>query len=268
MPGISPKEEEFIAVIGASNLRVFSIAEVSDLLAIDHIAAAKLAHRLAKKRKIKRIEKSKYILVPPVAWKTGEFTEESIVIASQLIMPYYIGYWTALSYYGWTEQPSKTVYVASTKIKRTLEVQGVTFKFVKLRPDKFFGYIDHWIGNTKITMSDREKTIIDCLDQPRYTGEIVEVAKGLWNGRDEIDFAKLPDYALRMKNGAIIKRLGYLLDILGIDKIAIRKELLANVNAGVTTLDPFHQKIKGKIDPTWKLAINVDPKNLTEWITH
>jgi predicted transcriptional regulator of viral defense system len=268
MPGISPKEEEFIAAVGASNLRVFTIADVSGLLGINHIAAAKLAHRLAKKRKIQRIEKSKYILIPPMAWKTGEFTEESIVIASQLISPYYISYWTALSYYGWTEQPSKTIYVAAIKIKRTLEVQGVTFKFVKLHPDKFFGLVDHWVDNAKVTMSDREKTIIDCLDQPRYAGEIVEVAKGLWNGKEEIDFRKLLDYALRMKNGAIIKRLGYLLDILKIDKIDIRKKLLEHVNAGVTTLDPYHGKVKGNINPKWKLAINVDSKNLTEWIIH
>lgn len=268
MPGISPKEEEFIAAIGASNLRAFTITDVAGLLGISRVRAAKLAYRLAKKRKIQRIEKSKYILIPPAAWKTGEFTDESIVIASQLITPYYIGYWSALSYYGWTEQPSKTIYVAATKIKRTFELHGVTFKFVKLHSNKFFGFIDHWVENTKVTMSDREKTIIDCLDQPRYAGEIVEVAKGLWNGKKEIDFAKLLDYALRMKNGAIIKRLGYLLDALEMGKADIRKELLKHLNTGTIALDPYHGKAKGIIDPKWKLVVNVDHKNLTEWMTH
>ena len=217
---------------------------------------------------MQRIEKAKYILIPPVAWKSGEFTEESIVIASQLISPYYISYWTALSYYGWTEQPSKTIYVVSTKIKRILEVQGVVFKFVKLHPQKFFGFIDHWVGSVKVTMADREKTIVDCLDQPRYAGEIVEVAKGLWNGKDEIDFAKMLEYALRMKNGAIIKRLGYLMDILEIGKPEVHKRLLKSTNQGMVVLDPYRGYTKGKVDPKWKLVINVDPKNLTEWKTH
>jgi predicted transcriptional regulator of viral defense system len=139
---------------------------------------------------------------------------------------------------------------------------------VKLHPAKFFGFIDHWVGSVKVTMANREKTIVDCLDQPRYAGEIVEVAKGLWNGKDEIDFAKMLEYVLCMKNGAIIKRLGYLMDILEIGKPEIREGLLKHLTQGMVILDPYRGRSKGMLDAEWKLVINVNPKNLTEWITH
>ncbi len=61
-------------------------------------------------------------------------------------------------------------------------------------------------------MADREKTIVDGLDHPEHAGSIIEVRKALWRGRAELDFERLVDYSLRMKNRAIIKRLGFLLE--------------------------------------------------------
>ena len=268
MTGISPREEEFIATIGSSGKRVFTVSEAAKLLNTSHAIASKIIHRLTKKRKLQRIEKAKYLLIPPEAWKIGEYTEEGIIVASQLITPYYLSYWTALSFHGWTEQPSRTIFVATTRIKKVVELQGIKIKFVKLNPNRFFGFEEHWVGNQKVVVAEKEKTIIDCLDQPRYCGEIVEVAKGLWNGRKEIDYRKLLDYALRIKNGAITKRLGYLLDVLEINKPKIRKELLRNKTQNFALLDLGHQRSAGVKNKEWNLTINVNPHNLTEWRTH
>jgi len=268
MTGISPREEEFIATIGSSGKRVFTVSDAAQLLKTSHSIASKIIHRLTKKRKLQRIEKAKYLLIPPEAWKAGEYTEEGIIIASQLLSPYYLSYWTALSFYGWTEQPSRTIFVATQKRKLPIELQGIQIKFIQLKNEKFFGYEQHWVGNQKIIVADKEKTIIDSLDQPRYCGEIVEVAKGLWNGRKDLDQNKLLEYALKMKNGAIVKRLGYLLDILEISKPKIRKELLKNITPNLAVLDPGHKGSTGKQNKEWNLTLNVNPDNLTEWRIH
>ncbi len=268
MTGLGSKEAELIAVVGRSGRRVFTISEAAKLLKTDHVDVSKIVHRLVNKRKIQRIEKAKYLLIPPEAWESGEYTEEGIIVAAQLISPYYLSYWTALSFYGWTEQPSKTIFVATTKLKRPVKLQGITIKFVKLKPVKFFGFEDRWVGNQKVSVASREKTIIDCLDQPRYCGEIVEVAKGLWNGRKELDYTRLLDYALRMKNGAIIKRLGYLMDTLEISKPKIRKEFLKNITPNLALLDPGASKSFGSPNKEWNLRANVKPENLTEWRMH
>jgi len=268
MTGISPREEEFIAAIGSSGKRVFTVSDAAKLLSTSNVITSKIIHRLVKKKKLQRIEKAKYLLIPPEAWKAGEYTEEGIIIASQLIKPYYLSYWTALSFYGWTEQPSRTIFVATTKIKKPVELQGMKIRFVKLNPKRYFGFEEHWVGNQKVVVAEKEKTIIDCLDQPRYCGEIVEVAKGLWNGRKELNYSKLLEYALKMKNGAVIKRLGYLLDVLEINKPKIRKELLKSKTPNFAVLDPGHKESTGEPNKEWNLTVNVDPHNLTEWRTH
>jgi len=268
MTGLGPKETELIATIGSKGLRVFTVSDVAGLLNITNISASQIIHRLVEKRKLQRIEKAKYLLIPPEAWKIGEYTEEGIIVASQLVTPYYLSYWTALSFHGWTEQPSRTIFVATPKIKKAVELQGINIKFVKLHTRRFFGFGEHWVGNQKVVVAEKEKTIVDCLDQPRYCGEIVEVAKGLWNGRKDLDQGKLLKYALKMKNGAIIKRLGYLLDILEINKPKTRKELLKNKTPNFALLDPGQTGSTIAQNKEWSLNVNVNPKNLTEWRTH
>lgn len=267
MPGIGTKETELIANLSDRRITVFSVAEAAKIMGISRKSASDLVLRLLNKNKLIRIEKAKYLIIPPEAWKTGEYSEEGIIIASQMVEPYYLSYWTALSFYGWTEQPSRTIFVATTKIKQPIAIQGIKIKFVRLKKERFFGYSDQWFGNRKIKVADKEKTIVDSLDQPRYCGEIVEVAKGLWNGRDEFDYEKILDYSLKMENGAIIKRLGYLMDILEIRKSSYREKLRKHLTAGYSALN-FGQKKGGFHNKEWKLFVNADPGNLTEWKTH
>ena len=267
MAGIGPKEAELIANLSDKRIRVFSVAEAADLMKISRSIASDLVLRLLKKKKLIRIEKAKYLIVPPEAWKTGEYTEEGIIIASQLLTPYYISYWTALSFYGWTEQPSRTIFIATTKQKQTIEMQGTNFRFVRLSSERFFGFNEHWIGNQKVSVANKEKTIVDCLDQPRYCGEIVEAVKGLWNGRKELSFENIIEYARKMNNGAIIKRLGFLMDTLEIHKPKLRMKMKKNITSGYVALDPGSE-VKGFHNKEWNLRINVNPDNLTEWRTH
>jgi len=265
--GLGPKEAELIAILSNTGKRVFSVSEAAKLVGITSENASDLVLQLFKKKKLVRIEKARYLIVPPEAWATGKYTEEGIVIASQLISPYYLSYWTAFSYYGWTEQPSKTIFVATTKQKTTLEVQGMRFQFVRLKAHRFFGYTEQWIGNQKVAVAEREKALVDGLDQPRYCGEIVEVAKGVWNGRKEVNWDTLLDYAVRMKNGAIIKRLGFLLDVLGIVEPTVRKALKKHLTTGFASLDPG-SKGEGTYHTEWNIFANVNVRNLTEWRTH
>jgi len=267
MTGLGSKEAELIAMIGSKGLRVFSVAEAAELLGYSNATVSQLVHRLLNKRKLTRIEKAKYLVIPPEAWSSGEYTEEGILIASQLTKPCYLSYWSAIQFYGWTEQPSRTIYVAVQKQKASVELNGISVRFVRTRPYRFFGFEDHWVGNQKISVAEKEKAIVDCLDQPRYAGEIVEVVKGLYNGRKDVSISKMMEYSARMKNPSIIKRLGFLLDTLELWPAKLRKEALKQVTTAVVLLDPEAEK-SGFACADWNLRVNVNPKNLTEWITH
>ena len=268
MTGLGAKEAELIATVGSKGLKIFTVSDAAGLLGITNIAASQIIHRLVEKSKLQRIERAKYLLMPPESWKTGQYTEEGVIIASQMITPYYLSFWTAISFYGWTEQPSRTIFVATQKTKLPIELKGMQIKFIRFKKEKFFGFEEHWVGSQKVVVADKEKTIIDCLDQPRYCGEVVEIAKGLWNGRKELDYSRLLEYALKMKNGAIMKRLGYLMDVLEITRPKFRKKLLKNITPNLALLDPSEKSTTGIQNKEWSLRINVNPDNLTEWRTH
>ena len=70
-----------------------------------------------------------------------------------------------------------------------------------------------------------------------------------------------------MNNGAIIKRLGFLMDTLDINKPKIIKEMKKHITSGYVALDPG-SKVKGTYNKKWNLRVNVNPQNLTEWRTH
>jgi predicted transcriptional regulator of viral defense system len=165
------------------------------------------------------VEKGKYLILPLEAGGEGEWTEHEFIIASCLIDPYYIGFRSALSYYGYTEQVSRIVFIASThrKMKPELDISGVTYRFVHMTERKFFGDTKVVLDGYGIRISEPEKTIVDCLDRLEYCGGVPEVAKALSYGRDEFDLAKMAHYAVENGNKAVVKRLGYLLELLNFE---------------------------------------------------
>ncbi len=88
-------------------------------------------------------------------------------------------------------------------------------KFVRVKPEKHFGSVEEWVENSRVSMTDREKTIVDCLDRPRFCGGIIEVAKGIRD--DRLDRDRLMEYAQRLGNSGVLRRLGYLSESLSID---------------------------------------------------
>ncbi len=215
------------------------------------------------------MERGKYIILPLEAGREGEWTEHEFIIASYLINPYYIGFRSALNYYGYTEQVSHTVFVASTrrKLKSALNISGVTYRFVSMPHRKFFGAIEVSLDGYRINISDREKTVVDCLDRLEYCGGVLEMAKALCYGRDELDFAKMANYALENGNRAASQRLGYLLETLDIGTEKAIALLYRNISNSYAPLDTLATS-KGRFIEHWKVLVNVPRNELLQWREH
>lgn len=232
----------------------FSIENVLSTTNIQKEVLWVILSRLEKKGWIERIEKGKYMIIPLGAEK-GKYTLNEFVIGSLLVNPYSVAYWSALNFYGLTEQIPNTVFLQTTsrKKKQATEVFGVRYRIVKIKEEKFFGIRNEWIENTQVHITDKEKTLLDCLDKPQYCGGVIEVAKALKYG-SELDKKKLVDYAQKLNNSGVIRRLGYLCDLfaidIGIPKIKTRNYLL---------LDPTMSH-KGQKNAKWRLIMNLDEK--------
>lgn len=159
---------------------------------------------------------------------------------------------------------TNTSFIASTKRKKETMIAGIKYKFIKIPEYKMFGLANIEINNTNVRVSDREKTLIDCLDHPEFCGGIIEITKGIWNAREEIDFDKLVNYARKIRNSAVSKRLGYLLEILGLEKKVRANALQELIAKGFSPLDPLLPK-KGKTISRWNLIVNISEEEILSW---
>ena len=125
----------------------------------------------------------------------------------------------------------------------------------------FFGTKKIWIDNfNKVLCSDLEKTIIDCLFKPDYAGGIVEVAKALYASKDRIKFDTLFEYAIKFKSQAVIKRLGFLLELLEIETTII--DALQKLKKGSSILLDTELPKAGKITSRWNIQQNLETETI------
>lgn len=254
--GLSKKESYLLSYLAENRKNIFALKDVVEVLDCSYENAKVIVDRVAKKKWIERIIKGKYLIVPLSAGVRGEYTEHEFIIAS-LFEPCYVAYWTALNYYGFTEQVPNKIFVATRKRVKDRGILGTDFKFVHASVKKFFGYDTVLISNASVKISDKEKTIVDCLDKPKYCGGMGEIAKAIFFAKEEIDLEKLIGYAIKMGNNAVIKRLGFIVDFLGLDAMGMENK----ISDSYSILDPTKEKT-GRYDPKWKLLINLSESEL------
>jgi predicted transcriptional regulator of viral defense system len=232
-----------------SKKKAFTIEDAEQLGYTNKSVLKVILSRLEKKGWIERIEKGKYIVIPLGAEK-GKYTLNEFVLGSYLVNPCIISYWSALNYYGFTEQIPRTVFIQTISRKKHQEVTifGVSYKIIRVKEEKIFGVEKAWFEDTQIDLTSREKTIIDCLDKPQYAGGIIEVAKALRT--EEYDKNLLIKYAKKIHNSGVIRRLGYICDFL---QIPIHLPEIKTRN--YLKLDPILAETN-KLDSKWHLIIN------------
>ncbi len=264
--GLSDREAALLSMLARDGRSVIGYEDVSNAVHASYQNARKIVERLTKKRWLIQIARGRYLISPLSAGIESEYTEHEFVMASSLAAgrPYYIAYWTALNHYGYTEQTPLVVSVATTSRISNAVVHGVRYKFITIGKAKFFGTRSLLVGGKKITISDRNKTMADALDHPEYCGGIEEVAKCLWNARDDVSFEKIVDYSKRIQNSTAIKRLGYLTDVLGMDVPSpLYDQMRGLIGSGLSLLDPHSTKSK-KSNPRWRLFVNASTDAILE----
>jgi len=232
-----------------SKKKAFTIEDAEQISRANKGVLKVILSRLEKNGWIERIEKGKYIVIPLGAEK-GKYTLNEFVLGSFLVDPCIISYWSALNYYGFTEQIPRTVFIQTTSRRKHQEVTifGVPYKIIRMNEEKIFGVEKAWFEDTQINLTSKEKTIVDCLDKPQYAGGIIEVAKALRT--EEYDKNMLITYAKKIHNSGVIRRLGYICEFL---QIPIN---LPGINTrNYLKLDPILPKTN-KLDAKWHLIIN------------
>ncbi len=178
------------------------------------------------------------------------------VIAMQLVKPAAIAYFSAMNHHGFTEQIPGIVFIATDhRVSRSKRQSlGIAYRIVSLKKDKYFGLEQAWADESPFMITNREKTIIDGLDLPRYVGGVGVVAKAIHEAWDNLNESQLRAYAGRIGNTAVAKRLGYLMESQGVGDIELLRKSVRLVK-GFSSLDPTLPK-EGTYSRRWGLLIN------------
>ncbi len=238
MESISKRESQVISHIKEKEKIIFTPKDVERFLDISKQNAHRVLNNMREKDLVKRIERGKYTLKD--SWKELDIYE----IVPYIFKPSYIAFWSALHYHNMTDQVPRTVFLITTKRKKSLKLQGQKIRYVTIKKDLFFGYERF----DKVVVSDKEKTIIDSLRHPEYSGGISHIYESVQNN---IDTEKLIDYCKRTNNSTIASRLGYILDK---KEIEFDREELKDMIDNYSKLDPKKDKID--LDSEWKLYVN------------
>lgn len=189
-------------------------------------------------------------------------------VAMALVSPAAISHWSALHYHGLTEQVPREVFVLTTtegsvpRFRRTearlprggYPVSDTTYRFVQVKPERFFGAQKVWIGDARVTITDVERTLLDGLTMPQHCGDFAEVLHGFQVGMSGLDIERIIRYASRL-DAATVKRLGWVLEYHGAGSSSI-DQLASLPIKGYRMLDPTGPR-SGPCNSRWMVQENL-----------
>ncbi len=262
---ISFQATELLDKLIRANESCFGIDRAYKLLPNSNTnAVKKLLSDMTKRGLLMRVKDGLYYIIP-FEQDAKTFMPDWHLLSQYLVSDanYYIGYFSALQIHSLTTQPNlKEQIVVSKQIKPSiLKIKNIPFQFIYHNEEHFFGSKKTWIDSfNKVQCSDLEKTLIDCLFKPNYASGVTEIAKAIYKSKDKIEYQKLLEYAEKFNSQAVIKRLGFLLELLEIKHPIIEKLQKLRTNSFVL-LEPSHPK-EGKTIFRWAIQQNIDTNSI------
>ncbi len=258
--GLSSENRRYVERLHRAFAEPFTARDAAGALDISLARARRLVRYLADRGWLDRVRRGLYLPVPLDAHRSGEAHQDPWVVAKVVFEPAYIAGWSAAEHWGLTEQIFRDVLVVTGQRPRdrTPTIGGTTFVLHSLEPSKHFGLVPVWRGSQRINVTDPSRTVIDVLAHPTWGGGIRQVAEMVseYFDGEHRDEAHLVEYGDRLAVGAVFKRLGYLIEELGIDAPELVEHCLARRTAGVNDLDPSVDT-KGPTVSRWGIRVNV-----------
>jgi predicted transcriptional regulator of viral defense system len=241
---------------------IIDVESAAAALAISHTAAAKRLARWVKQGWLRRVAQGRYAAASLTSLTSERVLDDPWVLVPVLYDPGYIGGRTAAEYWDLTEQIFKDIIVLTARTIRSRSQQhhGAIFTVKHILEDKIFGTAPVWRHQTKVSVSDIHRTVIDMLADPALGGGIQHVADCLraYLAHKNRNDKKLVEYADRLGNGAVFKRLGFL-----VEREPDTKELIdachARLTQGNARIDPL--LAEDHLVTRWRLWV---PRNMSD----
>jgi len=252
---LSPTEQKIYSELYSE--RVVTTKDVRETLEEEKMAPEHITN-LRKKGFFKRIKKGLYAIAPPDMVNKDEIKPDKFLLASKIKDEYYISHHSALEFHGLAQTIHNRVYITSKTAGRSFTYSGIEYKIITSK--HFFGFEKTNHLNSTITVSDREKTILDCIRSPKYAGGWEELMKSL-ERIPEIDIETLLIYLQKIDENSLYQKTGFILEYIDLENFEeISDELLSKVGKRTYYIDKEKDSYYVK---RWNLMV---PKRFKEWI--
>lgn len=216
LSGLGKLDRERLSAVMRGTKGTITNEQAARIMGLGQASASKLLARWCKKGWLSRVARGLYVSVPLEAERSDLPLDDPWLVAASLYLPCYIGGWSAAEYWDLTEQIFRTTVVMTTTRPRNRRptLKGAVFWVSTLSPEEMFGLKAVWRGSAKVSVSDPSRTMLDMLSDPQFGGGIRSVQDMFRNylGSEAKNLGQLMEYAERLGNGAVFKRLGFLLE--------------------------------------------------------
>jgi predicted transcriptional regulator of viral defense system len=257
--GISGQGRAELAQVLGFGRRFVTPADVVEALGVDADTAAKKLSRWAEDGWVRRVRRGLYIGVPVDAANPAAWSEDALLVATEVWSPCYFTGWTAAHHWALTEQVFRTTVLKTSQRVRAASVRMLDHDYLlgHINVDALsWGLKTEWRDGIRVRFADPARTLVDVMDRPKLGGGIRHGAEVLTAYLEEHDPMLLVTAGDRLGNRAVFKRLGYLIEALELDQSGLLAACTERVSSGISTLDPDGPP-GGRRVMKWGLRVNV-----------
>ena len=191
---------------------VFTLDEVKTFLK-NYRTAVYTVKGLLDSKYAKKVKQSLYYIVPfELAPDVhNNFSPDKLLIGANFTKDCFLSHHSALEIHGATDKTMNHVHITSKFRVPGLKHKKVNYNVIVSQ--NYFGFTDIEYNNNLVKVSDRERTILDCLRNINYTPGFDELKQAIPKLKP-IDFEKCFSYLKKIGESSLIARTGYTLELL------------------------------------------------------
>lgn len=212
---LSRTEAKVVLSLEADQAAEVSLNGIQDRAEVSRGFARKLAHDLVQKGWLQRVGKGRYLLNPSRHGPDVIPDTDPFRFGSRIVKPYYFGFATAAELLGLLPQASRVYYIVTPRSGSSHWAHAARFRRVHVARRRFFGYRPFHRRGETLLVSDLERTVLDCLNRPEFSGGLGGVVQIIESAAGRMDWRRLQRYLGRLGQRSLALRLGFLLELLG-----------------------------------------------------
>ncbi len=245
---------------------VFTLDEYNEVIQKNKNTAYNNLMNYIIKGRVKSIRRGLYAVVPQGS-NSENFKVDEILVTSRLTKDAVLAFHTALEVMGYSHSVLYRYFYYTDTRKRKIHINNREYVSVQSpvkimnRSYKSMGVQEQMYHNLNVTLTDRERTFVDCLNKPDFAGGIEEVYRSI-EKYPYLEFDKILEYLAILKSKVLYARVGFFLEQHRKQFFVendVLKSIKINMPASVVYFDP--KRKNGKLMKEWNLIV---PENVLE----